>query len=48
MFRIEGKRLVIERAVDLPKFSHQDLVKALRKSKTGLADLGRPRGKEIL
>jgi antitoxin component of MazEF toxin-antitoxin module len=47
-FRIEGKRLVIERAVDLPKFSHQDLVKALRKSKTGLVDLGRPRGKEIL
>lgn len=47
-FRIEGKRLVIERAVDVPKFSHQDLVKALRRSKGDLVDLGRPRGKEVL
>lgn len=47
-FRIEGKRLVIERAVDVPKFSHADLVKALRRSKGQLVDLGRPRGKEVL
>jgi antitoxin component of MazEF toxin-antitoxin module len=47
-FRLEGKRLVVERAVDLPKFSHQQLVKALRKTKAGLVDLGRPRGKEVL
>ena len=46
--RIEGKRLVVERAVDLPKFSHQDLVKALRKAKTDLVDLGPPRGGEVL
>jgi antitoxin MazE len=46
--RVEGKRLVIERAVELPKFSHQQLVKALRKSKAELVDLGRPRGKEVL
>jgi len=47
-FRVEGKRLVIERAVELPSFSHQQLVKALRKSKAELVDLGRPRGKEVL
>ena len=47
-FRVEGKRLVIERAAELPKFSHQQLVKALRRSRTGLIDLGRPRGKEVL
>lgn len=47
-FRVEGRRLVIERAIELPKFSHQQLVKALRKSKTELVDLGRPRGKEVL
>lgn len=47
-FRVEGKRLVIERAVELPKFSHQQLLKALRKSKAELVDLGRPRGKEVL
>jgi antitoxin component of MazEF toxin-antitoxin module len=47
-FRVEGKRLVIERALELPKFSHQQLVKALRKSRAELVDLGRPRGKEVL
>ncbi len=47
-FRVEGKRLVIERAVELPTFSHQQLVKALRKSKRELVDLGRPRGKEVI
>ncbi len=47
-FRVEGKRLVVERAVELPKFSHQELVKALRKFKAELVDLGRPRGKEVL
>lgn len=47
-FRIEGKRLVVERAADLPKFSHEDLMKALRKVKAELVDLGRPRGKEVL
>jgi antitoxin MazE len=47
-FRVEGKRLVIERAIDLPNFSHRQLVKALRKTNAELVDLGRPRGKEVL
>ncbi len=47
-FRVDGKRLVIEKASHVPRFTHKDLVKALRKSKKGLIDLGSPRGKEIL
>jgi antitoxin component of MazEF toxin-antitoxin module len=47
-FHIDGKRLVIEKADKIPKFTHLDLVKALRKSKKSLADFGAPRGKEIL
>jgi antitoxin component of MazEF toxin-antitoxin module len=47
-FRIDGKRLVVEKASEIPKFTHQDLVKALRKAKKDFVDLGRPRGKEIL
>jgi antitoxin MazE len=46
--RVEGKRLVLERASDLPKFSHRDLVNALQKSKTKLVDFGSPRGDEVL
>jgi antitoxin component of MazEF toxin-antitoxin module len=47
-FHIDGKRLVIEKAAETPRFTHQDLVKALRKTKKDLVDLGRPRGKEAL
>jgi antitoxin component of MazEF toxin-antitoxin module len=47
-FRIDGERLVIEKADKLPKFTHHDLVKALRKTKRSLVDLGVPRGREIL
>jgi antitoxin component of MazEF toxin-antitoxin module len=47
-FHIDGKRLVIEKADNIPKFTHHDLVKALRKTKKSLVDLGAPRGKEIL
>ena len=47
-FHIDGRRLVIEKADDVPEFTHDDLVKALRKTKKGLIDLGRPRGKEAL
>jgi antitoxin component of MazEF toxin-antitoxin module len=47
-FRVDGKRLVIEKATDVPNFTHRDLVKALRKARRGLIDLGTPRGKEIL
>ncbi len=47
-FRVDGKRLVIEKADEVPKFTHQELVKSLRKAKKNLIDLGSPRGKEIL
>jgi hypothetical protein len=47
-FHIDGKRLVIEKADKVPKFTHHDLVKALRKSKKSLVDFGVPRGREIL
>jgi len=47
-FRIDGKRLVIEKANEVPGFTHQELVKALRKAKKNLIDLGNPRGKEML
>ncbi len=47
-FRIDGKRLVIEKAGKMPKFTHQNLIKGLRRAKKALIDLGPPRGKEIL
>ena len=45
---IEGKRLVIEKAVETAQFTHRDLVKALRKTRRDPIDFGPPRGKEIL
>ena len=47
-FQVEGKRLVIEKAIGVPKFTHRDLIKALRKARKGLVDLGSPQGKESL
>lgn len=47
-FRIEGKRLIVERAGEMPSFTDLDLVRALGKAKKQLVDLGRPRGNEIL
>jgi antitoxin component of MazEF toxin-antitoxin module len=47
-FRIDGERLIIEKADAESRFTHDDLVKALKKVKRELADLGPPRGKEIL
>jgi len=47
-FHIDGKRLIMEKADNIPKFTHHDLVKALRKTKKSLVDFGAPRGKEIL
>ena len=47
-FHVDGKRLVIEKADGLPRFSHRDLVKALHKTKKTAVDLGPPRGREIL
>jgi antitoxin component of MazEF toxin-antitoxin module len=47
-FYIDGKRLVVEKAAKMPRFTHQDLLKSLRKMKKGLIDLGTPQGTEIL
>ena len=47
-FRIDGKRLVIEKADAIPPFTRQDLIKALRRAKRRLVDLGPPVGKEVL
>jgi antitoxin component of MazEF toxin-antitoxin module len=47
-YRIEGKRLIVEKTDAIPEFNVRDLVRALRKTKKGLIDLGRPRGQEIL
>ena len=47
-FRIDGERLIIEKAGEVPPFSHRELVKALKKAKRELVDLGSSRGKEIL
>lgn len=47
-FRIEGKQLIVERADQMPSFTHGELAQALRKAKKELVDLGRRRGREIL
>jgi antitoxin component of MazEF toxin-antitoxin module len=47
-FYIDGKRLVVEKAAKMPRFTHQDLLRSLRKMKKDLIDLGAPQGKEIL
>ncbi len=47
-FHIDGKRLVVEKASKMPRFTQQDLLKSLRKMKKGLIDLGTPQGNEIL
>src|SRR5260370_8367162 len=47
-FQVDGKRLVIEKAVEVPRFPHRDLIKALRKARQGLVDFGTPRGQDSL
>ena len=47
-FYIDGKRLVVEKAAKMPRFTEQDLLKSLRKMKKGMVDLGAPQGKEVL
>jgi antitoxin component of MazEF toxin-antitoxin module len=47
-FRIDGKRLVVEKADEMPAFTPEDLQKALRTIKKDLIDPGGPQGKEIL
>lgn len=47
-FRIDGEQLIIEKADEVPRFTHRDLVKALRRVKRERVELGSPRGKEML
>lgn len=47
-FHIEGKQLIVEKADEMPSFTDRDLVKALRRARKELIDLGKPRGNEIL
>jgi len=46
--RVEGRRLIVEKADELPHFSQDDLGRALRKVCRELVDFGGPRGKEVL
>lgn len=46
--RVEGRRLVVEKAEQLPQFSHGDLKRALANARKELVDFGRPRGNEVL
>jgi antitoxin MazE len=46
--RLEGTKLVIEAAEELPKFTQADLAKALKTLKVRPDPLGRARGREIL
>ena len=47
-FHIDGNRLIIEKADKVPRFTHRDLVKALRRVKKHPLDAGPPKGEEIL
>ena len=47
-FHIDGKRLIIEPADEMPAFTYRDLVKALKKTPRRLVELGPPKGGEIL
>jgi antitoxin MazE len=46
--RVEGRRLVVEKAEQLPEFSHSDLLRALSQAQKQLVDFGPPRGNEVL
>jgi antitoxin MazE len=46
--RLEGTKLVVEAAEELPKFTQADLAKALKGLKPRPDPFGRRRGKEIL
>lgn len=43
-FHIDRKRLVIEKSESVQEFTDRDLLKALRKTKKTLVNLGPPRG----
>jgi antitoxin component of MazEF toxin-antitoxin module len=46
--RLDGNRLIVERHEDTPTFTHQALLKALRKAKKTTVEWGPPRGREVL
>jgi antitoxin component of MazEF toxin-antitoxin module len=46
--RLEGTRLVVEKANPLPAFDHDDLVRSLKKARRDLVEYGPPRGGEEL
>lgn len=46
--RLEGTRLVVEAAEELPRFTQADLAKALKSLKVQPDPLGHARGREIL
>jgi antitoxin MazE len=46
--RLEGTRLVVEAAEELPKFTRAELAKALKGLKVPPDPLGKARGREIL
>jgi antitoxin MazE len=46
--RVEGRRLVVEKADQLPEFSHSDFVRALSNARKDLVEFGQPRGNEVL
>jgi len=45
-YRLEGRRLIIEPAQELPPFTLADLKRAVRKGKLAPDPLGAPMGKE--
>ena len=45
-YRLEGEKLVIEAAEQLPPFTEADFQRALRKGKPAPDPLGRPMGRE--
>ncbi len=47
-FRVDGERLIIEKAEQAPSFNRRNLIKALKKARTQLIDFGPPRGREFL
>jgi antitoxin MazE len=47
-FHVDGNRLVIEKAEQSPRFTHRDLVKALRRAQRHRLDSSAPKGREIL
>lgn len=46
-YRLDGERLIIEAAEQLPSFTEADLARAIRKGKAAPDPFGKPMGKEV-